>query len=140
MNLDKPHNAVPALEIKNLSLSLGGTDILKDVSFDVPQGAFLSVVGPNGAGKTSLLRCIMGVITSWTGNILVEGGPLDSYRRRNLARLLSYVPQTDEIVFPFTGRELVMMGRYPYLSPFTRPGRADLEAVDHTLEITGTAL
>jgi len=130
---------VPALEIANLSLSIGGADILKDVSFDIPQGAFLSVVGPNGAGKTTLLRCVMGVIRGWTGDVLVGGSPLESYRPRHLARLVSYVPQSDEMVFPFTGRELVMMGRYPYLSPFTRTNRADIEVVERTLEATGTS-
>ena len=139
MRIEKTAENVAALEIKNLSLSIGGNDILKDASFDIPQGAFLSIVGPNGAGKTTLLRCVMGVIGSWTGDVLVGGRPLDTYRRRNLARLVSYVPQSDEMVFPYTGRELVMMGRYPHLSPFTRTNRADIEVVERTLEITGTS-
>jgi len=128
-----------ALEIRNLSLSIGGADILRNVSFDVPRGAFLSVVGPNGAGKTTLLRCVIGVIGSWTGDVLVGGRPLDTYRRRHLARLVSYVPQSDEMAFPYTGRELVMMGRYPYLSPFTRSNRGDVKVVERTLDITGTS-
>jgi len=133
------HNSLPALEVKNLSLSLGGKDILKNVSFDVPQGAFLSIIGPNGAGKTTLLRCFMGVISGWTGDIRIGGRSIGSYRRRNLARLVSYVPQSDEMLFPFTGRELVMMGRYPYLSPFSRIGDTDRRVVEHILQTTGTA-
>jgi iron complex transport system ATP-binding protein len=128
----------PALEIVNLSLSIGESDILRNVTFDIPRGAFLSIMGPNGAGKTTLLRCIMGVVDGWAGAVLVNGKPVGSQRRKDLARLVSYVPQSDEMVFPFTGRELVMMGRYPYLSPFTPPGRADVEVVERTLKITGT--
>jgi len=128
----------PALKISGLSISLGDSDILRDVSFDVPRGAFLSVVGPNGAGKTSLLRCVMGVFTDWAGEVLVEGSPVGSHRRKDLARLVSYVPQSDDTWFPFSGRELVMMGRYPYLSPFTPPSRTDLDVVERTLEATGT--
>ena len=128
-----------ALKIANLSLTLGGNDILKDVSFDVPRGAFLSIVGPNGAGKTSLLRCVMGIAKGWSGSIAVDNSPLESYSRRRLARLVSYVPQWDEMVFPYTGRELVTMGRYPHLSPFTRLSRADLEVVERTLQVTGTS-
>ncbi len=139
MRIEKTAEHVAALEINGLSLSLGGADILKNVSFDIPQGAFLSVVGPNGAGKTTLLRCVMGVIGSWTGDVLVGGRPLGTYRRRHLARLVSYVPQSDEMAFPYTGRELVMMGRYPHLSPFTRTNRADIEVVERTLETTGTS-
>jgi iron complex transport system ATP-binding protein len=128
----------PALGIRDLSLSIGGSDILKGVSFDIPRGAFVSIVGPNGAGKTTLLRCVMSIVTGWTGNIFVEGKPVHAYRPRELARLVSYVPQWDNMVFPFTGRELVMMGRYPYLSPFIQPDRKDLDVVEHTLQSTGT--
>ena len=127
------------MEISGLSLSLGGSDILKNVSFDVPRGAFMSIVGPNGAGKTSLLRCIMGVFRGWSGNVFVGGKSVHEYRPRDLARLVSYVPQSDDMVFPFTGRELVMMGRYPYLSPFIRPDRHDLDVVERTLRSTGTS-
>jgi len=138
-SVGKKVEKIPALEISGLSLSIGGAHILQDVSFDVPQGAFLSVLGPNGAGKTTLLRCVMGVISSWAGDILVDGRPVGSYRPRELASLVSYVPQSDEMVFPFTGRELVTMGRYPYLSPFTRTSHTDREIVERTLDITGTS-
>ncbi len=132
-------DTAPALEVRSLSLTLGGTEILKKISFKVPQGTFLSIVGPNGAGKTSLLRCITGVERGWSGDISVGGNPVTSYRKKELARFVSYVPQSDEKWFPFTGRELVMMGRYPYLSPFTRPDRKDLDIVERTLRQTGTA-
>jgi iron complex transport system ATP-binding protein len=138
LKIEKTAENAPALAISRLSLSLGGVDILRDVSFDIPRGGFLSIVGPNGAGKTTLLRCVMGLIAGWTGDVLVGGRSLRSYRRRHLARKVSYVPQSDEMVFPYTGRELVMMGRYPYLSPFTRSSRSDLEVVERTLETTGT--
>ena len=138
MRTDAAAKTHPALEVRDLSLDLGGTKILRNVSFDIPQGAFRSIVGPNGAGKTTLLRCVMGVVDDWSGYVFVDGRPVGSHRRKDLARLVSYVPQSDEMVFPFTGRELVMMGRYPHLSPFTPPSRTDLEVVERTLEATGT--
>lgn len=139
LNTGNKMEHLPALEISGLSLSLGGNDILKNISSVVPKGAFVSIVGPNGAGKSSLLRCVMRVVSEWTGEIKINGKPLDYYRRKDLARLISYVPQSDEKWFPFTGRELVMMGRYPHLSPFTRPDRTDIDAVENSLEATGTA-
>ena len=138
MRIEKTQNIVPALKVSGLSLVLGGNEILREVKFEISRGEFVSVVGPNGAGKSTLLRCVMGVMGGWSGTIQVKGVPAGSYRRRDLARLLSYVPQSDEKWFPFTGRELVLMGRYPYLSPFTRPGRADMEVVERALEATGT--
>lgn len=139
MRADIAAQTLPALEVRDLSLKLGGTDILRNVSFDIPQGAFLSIVGPNGSGKTTMLRCVMGVIAGWTGEIQAGGRPIGSYRRRHLARLVSYVPQSDEMTFPYTGRELIMMGRYPHLSPFTQLSRVDIEVVERTLETTGTS-
>lgn len=138
-NSGKEDEKFPALEISGLSLTLGGNDILRDVSFDIPRGAFLSIIGPNGAGKTSLLRCVMGIVSGWSGEILVDGRPVESYRRKDLARRISYVPQSDVMIFPFTGRELVMMGRYPYLSPFNQPSGHDIRVVQNTLESTGTS-
>lgn len=126
------------ISIRGLEKRYGKVLALTGVDLEVPAGP-VGLLGPNGSGKTTLLRCVMGVLSGWAGDILVGGKPLGSYRRRHLARLVSYVPQSDEMVFSYTGRELVMMGRYPYLSPFTRPSRADIEVVEHTLETTGTS-
>ena len=46
------------LEVRNLSKSFDGTDVLKDISFDVEKGQVVSIIGPSGSGKSTLLRCI----------------------------------------------------------------------------------
>jgi len=124
--------------VTGLSLSIGEAVILRDVTFNIPPGEFLSMVGPNGAGKSTLLKCLMGVTDAWSGEITIDGRSFASFRRKDLARFISYVPQSDGMWFPFTGRQLVMMGRYPYLSPFSPPDRRDLEVVENALQSTGT--
>jgi iron complex transport system ATP-binding protein len=138
MSTERADQCAASLAVSSLSLAIGGAVILSDVTFSVPRGEFLSIVGPNGAGKSTLLRCLMGVATGWSGEIAIDGKPFNSFRRRDLARFLSYVPQSDGMWFPFTGRQLVMMGRYPYLSPFFPPGRKDREVVEEVLRSTGT--
>jgi iron complex transport system ATP-binding protein len=128
----------PALEVSGVSLRLEGKEILCDVSFAVRRGEYLSIVGPNGAGKTSLLRCIDRLLAGATGRIEVFGRPLESYRQKELAKRLSYVPQADGRVSPFTVKQFVLMGRYPYLSPFTSVDRDGRQAVDEAMELTGT--
>jgi iron complex transport system ATP-binding protein len=128
----------PALEVSGVSLRLEGKEILRDVSFAVRRGEYLSIVGPNGAGKTTLLKCIDRLLAGATGRIEVLGRPLESYGRKELAKRLSYVPQADGRVFPFTVRQFVLMGRYPYLSPFTSVDRDGRRAVDEAMELTGT--
>jgi len=127
------------LEVSGFSFRLGRKEILRDVTFAVARGEYLSIVGPNGAGKTTLLKCIDRLLSGGTGRIEVFGRPLESYRQRELARRISYVPQADGRVIPFTVRQFVLMGRYPYLSPFSSIDADGRRAVDEALERTGTA-
>ncbi len=129
----------PLLAIDDLSVSLGGKDILRGVSFAVEPGEWVAVAGPNGAGKSTLLRRLARVLPSFagTGSVLLDGRPLDSLPRRTLARDLAFVPQLEEGENPFTVREFVLLGRYPHLSPFTSIGPADREAVAAALDATG---
>jgi iron complex transport system ATP-binding protein len=126
------------LEIERLRCSLGGAAILESVSCTVPRGGFVSVIGPNGAGKTTLLRCLVRIVPFQGGGVTLDGEPLGTYRQKELARLVGYVPQGDARTLPFTVEEFVLTGRYPYLSPFTPIGRADREAARRAMEITGT--
>ena len=61
------------LEVKNLSKNIGGAQILKGVSFDLPKGNVISIIGSSGSGKTTLLRCINLLETPTSGEILVNG-------------------------------------------------------------------
>ncbi len=128
-----------AVDIRDLCFSIGVNEILRDVSLSVEQGRYVAIVGPNGAGKTTLLKCIDRILTGWTGRIEVFGRPLHRYSQRELARRISYVPQADGHVSPFTVEQFVLMGRYPYLSPLTTVGREDRQVVRRVLEQTGTA-
>lgn len=130
---------IPLVEVLGYSLELGGVRILRDVSLAVADGEFVSIIGPNGAGKTTLLRCIMRILAGGTGEIRIGGRELGSYTQRALARLVSYVPQADGRLLPFTVREFVMMGRYPHLSPFSVTASEDEEAVEHAMEMTGSS-
>jgi len=127
----------PLVEIRDFGLRLGGKDILRDVSFEVADGEYVSIIGPNGAGKTTLLKCIMRILSGGTGGIRVAGRALGEYAQRDLARLVGYVPQADGRIFPFTVREFVMMGRYPHLSPFSSTSPDDEAAAARAMEMTG---
>lgn len=127
------------LDVRNYSFRLGGKEILRDVSFSVQRGEYLSIVGPNGAGKTTLLKCIDRLLVGGVGRIDVFGRPLESYRQKDLARRISYVPQADGRVIPFTVRQFVLMGRYPYLNPFSSVDREGRQAAEEALLMTGVA-
>ena len=103
-----------AIQTENLSLTLNEAMILHEVTFSVAVGEYVSIIGPNGAGKTSLLRCLLGMY-SHSGTAKINGMESSAYESRELAKTISYVPQTHDIEFPLTVYDFVMMGRYPYL-------------------------
>jgi iron complex transport system ATP-binding protein len=129
----------PLFEIKDLSLSISKNKILSSVSLNIYEGEYLSIIGPNGAGKTTLLKCLMRIFTGIQGTVLLKGTPIENLSQKNIARHISYVPQSNGRFFPFTVEEFVMMARYPHLSPFTSINLKDKTAVHDALTLTNTS-
>lgn len=127
--------ATPAFEAVDLRLRYAGADraALDGVSMRVPRGSFYAVLGPNGSGKSTLLRALMGVLRPHAGEARVEDRPAVSWGRRELARAVAAVPQSEAIAFPLAARELVAMGRYPHLGPLGAERDEDRDAVDGAL-------
>lgn len=130
--------ASPILQLSDFSFELGGRAILGGLSLSVAKGEYLSIIGPNGAGKSTLLKCINGIHRKGRGRIEIKGKALADYSPKELARLVSYVPQGDGSSVPFTVKEFVLMARYPYLNPFSSVSREDRQATFAALELTGT--
>lgn len=86
-----------ALEVEDLTVRLGGTDVLRRLSFSVPRGSSLAVIGPNGSGKTVLFRALIGAV-AYSGTV----------RWASDARI-GYVPQKLDLErgLPITGRDLL---------------------------------
>jgi len=128
---------VKAIEVEDLSFSIGEKAILRGVSLGVETGEFISIIGPNGAGKSTLLKCLVRVNRGWSGTVRLKGRGLGEYSQRELARVMSYVPQARDGAMPFTVLEFVLMGRYPYLGPFSAIDAADEAAALEVLEMVG---
>lgn len=118
------------LEVENISVAYGDKIVLNDISFQVPHGARIAVVGPNGAGKSTLFKALVGLLPLKTGRILIHGLPLGHHQD-----CVAYIPQREEVDwhFPVTVGDVVMMGRFKTRGWFSRPNRADQEAVEHSL-------
>jgi iron complex transport system ATP-binding protein len=109
------------------------------VSLEVRRGEIVGLLGPNGSGKTTLLRILAGLLRPASGQVLIDGKPVSSLTRRELARRVAVVPQETRVTFDFTVLDMVLMGRYPHLGSLQLEGAADQEIAREALAATGTA-
>jgi iron complex transport system ATP-binding protein len=107
---------------------------LERVTMEVPDGSLYAVLGPNGSGKSTLLKALLGVVPISAGAARVDGRPVSTWSRRELARAVGVVPQAETIAFPLTVREMVAMGRYPWLGPLGAEREEDRDAIARALE------
>ncbi len=89
-------------------------EFVQELTFSVGNGEFIGLLGANGSGKSTILKLASGILRPAAGSIKLWGKPLQSYRNKDRAKLLCYLPQLLDINMPFKVRELVGMGIYPY--------------------------
>lgn len=130
-------SATALVRVRGLGMDFGHGPVLDGVDLDLNRGEIVGLIGPNGAGKTTLLSLLMGLLRPTVGAVWVLGRPVATLTRRRLARIMALVPQDLEIGFAFRVREVVAMGRYPYLGRFQVPGQEDLAAIDEAMSLTG---
>jgi iron complex transport system ATP-binding protein len=127
------------LEARNLRYAVNGTQVLTGLDFALRAGEFVGLIGPNGAGKSTLLRLLGGQWTPAEGDILLEDQPLPRYNAREVAQRVAHVPQATALSFPFTAREVVLMGRSPHLRRFQIETAHDRAIAERALQATNAA-
>lgn len=124
-----------AFSVEGLCQRYGKTPVFDDISFDLPEGAFLALLGPNGTGKTTLLKSIGMLLSPKKGRCLLDGEDLSAMTPAQRAQKVAYLPQSTHAPFPMQVMEAVMMGRFPYTS--FAPKREDREEAAQALDRLG---
>lgn len=126
------------IRVQNLCAGYGGVMVLKGMTFSLPKGGFTGILGPNACGKSTLIKVLSGALGPADGAVSVGGVNPAFAPPMDLAKIAATIPQFTEIPFPFTGFEIVMMGRFPHLGRFSRAGEVDVRAVQIAMEETDT--
>jgi iron complex transport system ATP-binding protein len=121
-----------AISLERVTVTLGGREVVREVTAEIETGDWVALIGPNGAGKTSLLRAVAGLLPC-DGSVSLEGASLAELGRRERAQRLALVPQEPRTPPWLTVAEYVLMGRTPYLRPLSREGDADHDAAARAL-------
>ena len=127
-----------AIVARDITVTIRGSTLVKDVNLTCPAGQVTGIIGPNGAGKTTLLRTMAGLTKPTLGSVTINGNPVHAMTASEKSRLIAYAPQSAAI-HPFTAIDMVLMGRYPYLRRWALEAADDRKAAHDALTQTDTA-
>lgn len=113
----------------------GGPLVLKDIDMTLEAGEIIALVGPNGSGKSTLLKCLADFHTPKEGKIELKGEDIMDFSLNEKARVLGYVPQIEDVTFPSTVFDTILMGRKPYIS--WKPSKKDKKVVTDIIKKLG---
>ena len=116
-----------------------GRVILENVSFSVGEGEIVGLIGPNGAGKSTLLKTLRGILPMLSGSAALMGDDINTLDAEEFARRAAYLQQRVEMTFDYTARDIVLAGRYPYLSWWSQEKAHDLAIAEACMAYTGVS-
>ncbi|HHV63820.1 MAG TPA: ABC transporter ATP-binding protein [Peptococcaceae bacterium] len=116
-----------SLEIRNLAFAYDREPIFENVFLRVEKGEIVCLLGPNGSGKTTLFKTILGLYRAREGQIIVNGKDVSNCSRRELAKIMGYVPQNHIPPFPYSVIDVVLMGRTAHINNYAVPSELDYQ-------------
>jgi iron complex transport system ATP-binding protein len=119
---------------ENISFGFPEKPVLRDISLTVRRGEIISLLGPNGSGKTTLLKSLLGLYRLDKGRVLFEGSAISSMQQKTLARSIAYVPQIHRASFAYLVIDVVLMGRIPHKTFFSRFSAEDMDIAQAALD------
>ncbi len=126
------------LSVDSLSYDYEQKKVLDEITMSVGRGEIFGILGPNGCGKTTLLKNLNRNLSPLNGCVMIEDTDISTISKKEIARNIAVVPQTNEIRFAFTVRDIVTMGRIPFQnSAFRGETTEDLKIIDDAMIQTG---
>ena len=125
------------ISTKNLNISYGNLDIVKDLNLDIPKGKITTIIGSNGCGKSTILKTIARIIQAKSGDIFVNNINIKEQSPKDLAKVMAVLPQSPQAPSGLTVEELIAYGRFPHQKGFGKMKKEDEDIVTWALKSTG---
>lgn len=125
------------LETRDLKFDYNKKAVLDGIDLMIRKGEILGILGPNGCGKTTLLKNLNKNLSPHGGCVLLDGSDLEEMSKKEIARTVAVVPQGNDIKFAFTVRDIVSMGRMPFMRTFDGESSKDGEIIAEAMRRTG---
>ncbi len=125
------------ISTKNLNISYGNLDIVKDLNLDIPKGKITTIIGSNGCGKSTILKTIARIIQPKSGDIFVNNINIKEQSPKDLAKVMAVLPQSPQAPSGLTVEELIAYGRFPHQKGFGKMNKEDNDIVTWALKSTG---
>ncbi|MFV0441774.1 MAG: ABC transporter ATP-binding protein [Lachnospirales bacterium] len=123
------------LKLDKLCCGYNKKSIVEDVSVTMAEGELWCILGANGIGKSTLFKTILGLLNPVSGEVFYRDKLLKNWKQKDLAKIVSYVPQSHTPPFPFRVFEVVLMGRYPYQNILGKTTVSDARKVNEALKL-----
>ena len=124
----------PTFGCRDLTISVPGRTLVRDLCLSLEAGEFLAVLGKNGAGKSLTLHTLAGILSATSGDTFLRGSALSGLPRQEVARELALLPQYTEDVFPASVMDTVMIGRHPHIGRFQWESAEDVAIARQCLQ------
>lgn len=131
-------SGTPRLAAEGVTCAYGSHVALSDFDLAVEPGTVTALLGANGAGKSTALRALARLLRPRSGRLTLDGRDLWSVPRRELARQVAFVPQSDAVAWPLTVEQVAILGRVPHrgwLLPFSADDRQALDRALSQVEL-----
>ena len=122
--------------VKDITAGYGKQSVIENISFTLESGCLLGIIGANGSGKTTLLKALCGILPH-RGTCALEDAVLENLSARELAKLVSYIPQRSGITIDISVLDVVLMGFNPKLGLLEHPSKAMRDAAIQALGQVG---
>jgi len=125
------------IKADKINFSYSNEIVIRNINLLIPKSELTLIIGANGVGKSTLLKILCGILNPDTGNVLFNDIEIKKIQRRDIAMKIAYVSQEPVFGFPFTVKEVVLLGRSPYIGRFEFERDSDFQIAEKAMDIVG---